>query len=271
MLGLTHQVSGNDGRVGAVVGNHRRLGGASDHINANPAKQQAFGLGHKAVAGPNDDVSRSSREQAMGQRRHALHPTQRQHGADAANLHGIQDGGVDAVLRMRRRGGHDVPHTGHRGGAHAHDGAGSMGIAATRHIAASRLTRNQPLADRQARYQFGRKFLHRIALAPGKVLHPVARKADILLDALAQRGLGPDKGLRAHDHRPVPAIKLGGIGLGHRLAAGCNGVQHGAHRVSRGGVVAWRERWGPLEVFDRHATDGRQDNNVRIMPVRNFI
>ena len=174
---------------------------------------------------------------------------------------------MDAVLCMCGCGGNDVPHPGHRGRAHTHDGAGSMGVAATGHIAARRLAGNQPLADRQAGYQFGRKFLHRIALAPGKVLHPVARKANILLDALAQRGLSPGKGLWRHHHRAMPAIKLSGIGLGHRLATGCNGVQHGTHRVSRGGVVAWRERLGPLEVFDRHGNHGKQWTCLRIMPV----
>ena len=49
MLGLADQVDRDDPRVGTVVGEHQRLGGASDDIDANAPEQEALRFGHKPV------------------------------------------------------------------------------------------------------------------------------------------------------------------------------------------------------------------------------
>ncbi len=51
MFGLSQQVGGADFGVNGVIGNHQGFGWTGEEINANPAKQLAFGLCHKGVTG----------------------------------------------------------------------------------------------------------------------------------------------------------------------------------------------------------------------------
>ena len=65
-----------------------------------------------------------------------------------------------------------------------HDGRRHMRIAPPRHITSSGFDRNQLLACPQPRRQFSLKLLNRLFLCLGKGYHPVAGKADIVLELL---------------------------------------------------------------------------------------
>ena len=257
MLGLADQVGGDHHRVGAVVGNHGRFGRAGHHVDAHPAKQHALGLGHEAVAGPDDDVGRVAAETAVGQRRDGLHAPQRQHRVRAAQLHCVEDARVHAMVAGGGRGGDDVPDTGHLGRAHAHDRAGGMGVAPARHIASRGVAGDQALADLQAGQQFGPELMQRIALALGEILHAVTGKADVRLNAGREGFLGGRKvGLAEHDVAGV-AVEIAGIAPHGVFAAGLDLGQHPGHRLGRGRVDGRLRRVGALEVGGGQGTPFR--------------
>jgi hypothetical protein len=159
------------------------------------------------------------------------------------------------MVARRRARGDDVLHTRHLRGANAHDGAGCVGIAAARHIAACGLAGDQALPRHEPGQEFGAELVHRVALAAGKVLHAVARKADVVLDAGRQGLLGCCKrGLAEHDLAGV-AIQVAGIAAHRLLAARLDVGQHLAHSFGRGRVDRLHRRIGLLQVVDGHGCD----------------
>ena len=60
VFGLSGKVGGNNVRVSGVVCNHGNLSGASEHVDADPAVQNAFGFSDKAVARAHQYVGRMS-------------------------------------------------------------------------------------------------------------------------------------------------------------------------------------------------------------------
>ena len=56
MLCLAQQVSGADLSIHRVVGQQERLGRARKQVDADPSIQLPLGLGHKGIAGPDEQV-----------------------------------------------------------------------------------------------------------------------------------------------------------------------------------------------------------------------
>ena len=86
------------------------------------------------------------REQTERQCGDALHAAQRQDGVGAAQVHGVQDAGIDALARYRRRTGDDVAHARDLRRRDAHDRGGDVRVAAARHVASGRIDGDQALA-----------------------------------------------------------------------------------------------------------------------------
>ena len=58
MLGLTHQIARDDGRIRRIVRDDPDLGRPGEHIDPDFSKQDPFRLRHVLVARPDDDVRR---------------------------------------------------------------------------------------------------------------------------------------------------------------------------------------------------------------------
>ena len=252
VLGLADQVGGDDVGVGAVVGNHQRLGGTRHHVNPHLPEQQALGFGHVAVARAYDDVRRLARKQTLRQRGDGLHPAQGQHDVRAAELQRIQNGRVDAVRAVCRGGRHDVLDAGYLGCAHAHDGAGRVGVAPSGHVATRRLAGNKPLPGAQTGHEFDIELLHGRALLPGKVGHALVGKADVVFHALRQGFFGARECLGSEHDGAVPAVQGMGVSAHPVFAADADFAQHGLHRLGGRGVGALGCQGCGLEVVRRH-------------------
>ena len=60
MFSLPSKVGSHDVRVGGLVGNHGNLSGAGEHVDTDPAVQNALGFSDKAVARTHQYVGRMS-------------------------------------------------------------------------------------------------------------------------------------------------------------------------------------------------------------------
>ena len=153
---------------------------------------------------------------------------------------------------MRRRGRHDVLDARDFGSSHAHDGAGRMGVAATRDVAARRLAWNETLTGAQAGQKLGAELLHRGALLLRKGAHPLVGEADVVFNPLGKRFFGARKGVWPEHDRAVPAIKRPGVGAYPLFATGADLAQHGLHCLGGRGIGALGRKDRSLEVVSRH-------------------
>ena len=74
MLGLRQQVGGGQRGVGGFVGDHHRLGGAGEPVDADHAKDLALGQRLEQAAGAADLVDAGNARRAIGQRADRLRP-----------------------------------------------------------------------------------------------------------------------------------------------------------------------------------------------------
>ena len=100
MFGLANQIGGDDRGIGGLVGNHQDFRRPGEHVDADTAVENALGLGHILIAGPDQNVGRVAGEQAEGKRRNALHAAEIEDGVGAAQIERIEHGRTGC----RRRG-----------------------------------------------------------------------------------------------------------------------------------------------------------------------
>ena len=86
MLRLAEQISGDERRIGTVVGNDQDLSRSRRQIDADKAEQLALGLGDVGIAGAGDHVDGVHADAAVG------HGAERLHAADGVDLVGTQFG-----------------------------------------------------------------------------------------------------------------------------------------------------------------------------------
>ncbi|OIQ75322.1 hypothetical protein GALL_430090 [mine drainage metagenome] len=220
MFRLTHQIHRHHQRIGAVVGKDHAVGRPRHHVDPGAPEQQPLGLGHKLIAGPDEDICGLQPEQPVGQRRHTLHPADRQNPVRTAIMQRVKDRvrypGQRVCVRWRGRS--DMRHARHACGGHRHHRAGDMAIAPARHIAARRRHRDQLLPGDQAGAQFHLHVGHAGALRLGKARDIIVRIGDIVLQLLRHpRAGGLYRGVRHHD-LAAPAIEFPRQPQGRRLA-----------------------------------------------------
>ena len=149
MLGLGDQVSGQEGRVGAAVGDDRDLGRAGLGVHRDLAAEQPLGRGDVHVAGPGDDVRRRAVRGAVAEHRDGLGTAGRVHLGDAEQRAGAEDGRVrqPALIGLRRRGDRDLAHPGGLGRDDVHDHRRRVGDQAAGHVHPGPADRHVPLGD----------------------------------------------------------------------------------------------------------------------------
>ena len=112
VLGLAHEVGRDQLGIRGVVGDHRDLRGAGEHVDADAAEQRALGFGDELVARPHDDVGRAPGEQAERHRRDRLHAAQRHHHVRPRLGHGVEHAGMDRLAAIRGGAGDHARHAG---------------------------------------------------------------------------------------------------------------------------------------------------------------
>ena len=237
MFGLAHQIPCHGQRIGAVIGQHQAVGGACHHIDAHRAKQLALGLGHIGIAGAHQNIGGQGPKQAIGHGGNALHAPDGQHPRGPGQLHGVKDGGGNALPGVGHRTGGDMGHTGHLCGGDRHQGAGDMGIAPAWHIGAHAAHWNNPLARAQAGAQFDLHLAKGGALGLGKAADVVMGIGDIVFQPLWHLISCGGDGFGRHLDRAIPAIQLLRIAPRHVSPALADLGQHALHGFSH--VVAF--------------------------------
>ncbi len=133
VLGLGEQVGGDEDGVGALVGQHRDLGGAGDHLDADDPVDLALG-GHRVRASGSDDlVDGGHGAGAVGQRRHRLGAADAVDLVEAEEAGGGQQAGVGQAGGAGRGDDADLVDAGHLGGNGGHEQAGDERRLAARH------------------------------------------------------------------------------------------------------------------------------------------
>ena len=105
MLCLTDEIGRDNGRIRTLVGEDQTVGGAGEHIDADPPEEDPFGLGDELIAGADQNIGCRQPEQSKGHGCNALHAAEREDRIGAAQVGGVNDCRVDADLRTRRRAG----------------------------------------------------------------------------------------------------------------------------------------------------------------------
>ena len=101
MLGLADQIRRNDVWIGGSIRKDQAVGWSRDHIDANAAKEDAFGFGDVLIAGTCKDIGAGQAEQAECHRGDALHAAHRQNSVGAAQVGGKDDCGRQACAGAR--------------------------------------------------------------------------------------------------------------------------------------------------------------------------
>ena len=139
-------------------------------------------------------------------------------------------------------------------GAHAHDRARRVRVAAAGHVAARGAAGDQLLADGESRQRLGLELVQGVPLPAGEVLHPVAREPDVFLHALRKGAFGRGEGRFAEHNVAVVTVQLACVAT-HRVLATCADLlQHAAHRLAGGGIDLRQGRVGLLDVVDGHVS-----------------
>ena len=214
MLGLADEVAGDQVRVGVPIRDDENLGRAGEEIDAHASKERTFRFGDESVPGAHDEIGGMSREETEGERRHPLHSAERENGIRAAELRGVEDGGMHAALAPRRRAGDHVPHAGHLRGGDAHDRGGDVGVATAGHVAARRFHRNQALPGNEPRGELGLELPEALSLRLGESPHPLPGETDVVTSLGRQRCAGTRDHLRRHDDVALsndPASRRSGV------------------------------------------------------------
>ena len=235
VFGLADQVDGDHQRVGAVVGDHRHLGGAGEDVDADLAVQRALGLGDEFVAGADDHVGRLAAEQAVGHGGDGLHAAQGHDHVGAGAVEGVEQAGVHATAAERRRAGDDGLHARRLGRGHAHVGRGDVRVAPRRGVAAGHVDRQHALAGHHAGVQFDLEFAQRVALGVGEGADLRDGEVDVAPHLRRHFGGAAVDLLARHHDLALPAVELPGVGAHRVLAPGLDGGQHLGHHLLRGG------------------------------------
>ena len=100
MLGLRHEVGGNEGEVGGCVGEHESFRGAGREVDADLSRELDLRRGHPCAPGPTmRSTGSSSIREAEGHRADRLGTAGDEQGIDAQQAGGAEQHGVDAPSR----------------------------------------------------------------------------------------------------------------------------------------------------------------------------
>ena len=178
-------------------------------------------------------------EQPECERRHALHPAERQDGVGAGETGRVQDGGVHAAPGGRRRARDDVLHARHPGRGDTHDGRRDVRISSAGDVAAGGLDRDELLAGDHAGVKLGLELVHARELCLGEGPHLLVGERDVVLHPLRKGLRRPRDLVRAHHDVARPAVERLRVVPRPRFAAGLDVLQHrldaGAGIVLAGG------------------------------------
>ena len=252
MLGLTHQIPGDNLRIGLRIGNHHRFGRSGEHVDADPAEQDALGLGDELVAGADQDIRLGAAKQPEGKGSDPLHTPQAQNPISPAKPQRVQDRRRNPDAGTWRRTGGDMAYPGNRGGCHGHDRRGDMRIAPARHVSPGSIDRKMLVPRQQAGDHFHLGVVHRRLLCFGEAAHIVMGEADIVAQALRHLVGGSRQPVGGDNDIAVPFIEFQCIGAGHRVATGLDLVQHGLHQGAHIRLARGRGLFGLLQKLDRH-------------------
>ena len=167
MLGLREQVHRHPFRVAAAIGDDQHFGRAGDHVDAHGAEHAALGSRHVGIAGADDLVDLGNGLRAIGQRRHRLRATDREHPVDAGDRRRRQHQRI--ALAIRRRHDHDqLTDTRHLGRYGVHEYRTGVSRPAARYVQPDAVERRDDLPEPGA-IEFGefpalRQLPHVIAL-----------------------------------------------------------------------------------------------------------
>ncbi len=244
VLGLAHQVGGDVGGVGGVVGEDGDLGGPGLGVDADPAAQQPLGGGDVDVAGTGDEVDLGARPDAVGEHRDRLGAADGVHLGDAEQRAGREDAGMrqPAVVLLGRAGQRDRADAGGLRRHHVHDYGAQQRRQAARHVEPDPAHRHLAVHDPGARREVGGDVVLQLGRAgqaqpADRLLEGGTDRRVELLQRRGQRGLGHPDVVAAHAVEALVVVE-------HRLET--PGADRLADRVHR------RDRRLDVEVGARH-------------------
>ena len=166
VLGLREQVGGDPVRVDHRLGDDHDLGGARDHVDADPAEHLPLGLGDVGVAGADDLVDRGDGGGAVGQRRHGLRAADPVDLVDAGDRGGGEHQRVDGPVG-RRDHHDDAADAGDAGRDRVHQHRAGIGRRAARDVEPDRVERAPAQAQPHAGLVDPGHVLGQLALVEG--------------------------------------------------------------------------------------------------------
>ena len=98
MLGLGHEIGGQESRVGRPVGHDEDFTGPGHHVDIHLAVDQPLGRCHEYVAGTDDLVHLRHRLGAVGQGRHGLGAAHQKDTVYTGDVGGGQNVGIGAAV-----------------------------------------------------------------------------------------------------------------------------------------------------------------------------
>jgi hypothetical protein len=242
VLGLDQQVEREPHGVGRRVGDDRALGRARGDAGVHHAREQAFGRGHPAAAGPEQldhgrDARRAPRE--GGQRLDAADPVDLVRPAEAR---GEQGGGIAVARGVGRADHHDARNARDARGHGHHVGGGGEAAPAPGHVQPDRGYGPGPLARVHAGPDL------RQGHGPGKLrlvtpAHVLRARPDGVLHDGRQRALGlVDLRFRDAERKPrdVRVVERAAVLHERRVAPCPHPLEDGAHGLDRVADVAAR-------------------------------
>jgi hypothetical protein len=221
--------------IDGLVGDHQRLGGAGEQVDADPAEQLALGLGDKGVAGADQHVDRGDAGSAERHGAHGLDAAQAVDHVGPGQMLGGDDRRGGAAL-IGRGAGDDLRDARDLGGQHRHVRRRDHRVLAARHVAADPVHRDVLLAQHHARQGLDLEVPERGALVLREAADLRLGEADVVqlaLRELAQAGL--DLLVGQAEVGAVPLVELDRQ-FAHRLIAarldvGQDRLDRAAHRL----------------------------------------
>ena len=232
MLGLADEIPGDKVRIGRFVGQDQAVGRTGEHVDADPAEQNALGFRHELVAGADQDIGFGQAEQAEGHCRDALDPTERQNCVGAAQVGRVDDRRRDPDTGPGRRTGGNVAASGDLRRGHRHQGRSDVAVPPARRIAPRRLARDRLLPRDQAGGDFDLHVADRVFLGLGKAADIVPGKADVVFELLGHLLCCGLDLVTSQDDVAVVAVESGRISPSPlhprrpRSGSGCPGPLH---------------------------------------------
>ena len=212
MLGLRHEVDGDEARIGRLVGHDAHLGRTGDHVDAHIAADELLRSGHERVARAGDLVDRRDLLGAVRERGDGLRAANRVDLGDARELACLEDGRIERAVLGGRVDHDDALDARHARRQRIHEQGRRVERTTAGHVDAHRVERRDLRSHDGAVLARGEPALLELTLVE------LADLRGCMLERLGERRIALRDGLVDGLLRHAEVLDLDTVELGRELA-----------------------------------------------------